>query len=470
MTFNSVGYAFFLPIVVAVCWRLRHRAQNVFLVLASYVFYGYWDPRFLLLLWFTTIADFLIAQRIEHAIDDRRRKIWLLGALSIQLGILAYFKYAGFFVDSARIVLSRVGVAADVPTLHVLLPIGVSFYTFQSISYTFDVFRRRVPATRNIVDYALYVAFFPVLVAGPIERARHLLPQVTHPRTKPTLEKIRSATGLILLGLFKKVVLADAMGPIADKAFGMHHPGAPTVAFGAYAFAIQIYADFSGYSDIARGSARLLGFELVKNFEQPYLSRNITEFWRRWHISLSTWLRDYLYVPLGGNRRGQFATYRNLLLTMILGGLWHGAGLPFVMWGAAHGSLLALHRWRTGDTASSVSEGPIRMRDVGRILGTFHLTALAWIFFRSSGWPQAVDLLGGLFRLRGPGLSADDLILVCVALAAMIVVDLFQRHLPTFEAWTSVPRPVRSAAYAAMVLSVIVWSGGSARPFIYFKF
>ena len=470
MTFNSVAYAIFLPVVVAVCWRLRHRAQNVFLVAASYVFYGYWDPRFLLLLWFTTGADFVIAQRIEGEDDDKRRKRWLLLALTVQLGILGYFKYAGFFVDSTRVLLSRVGIEPHVPILRVLLPIGVSFYTFQSISYTFDVYRRRMRATRNLVDYALFVAFFPVLVAGPIERARHLLPQVARPRTKPSIEKVRSGVGLILLGLFKKVVLADAMGPVADAAFGTHHPAATTVVFGAYAFAIQIYADFSGYSDIARGSARLLGFELIRNFEQPYLSRNITEFWRRWHISLSTWLRDYLYVPLGGNRRGKLTTYRNLFLTMVLGGLWHGAGLPFVMWGAAHGALLAVHRWRTGETTSSVSDGPIRTGDVGRIFVTFQLTTLAWIVFRSSGFSQVAMMFGGLVHLHGASLSADDVALVGLAFGVMVVMDLLQRLRPTFEAWTRTPRPVRAAAYAVLVLGLIVWSGGSARPFIYFHF
>jgi D-alanyl-lipoteichoic acid acyltransferase DltB (MBOAT superfamily) len=471
MTFNSIQYAIFLPVVLALYWRLAHRQQNALLLAASYVFYGAWDPRFLGLMMFSTATDYTVGKLLGRTADPKHRKWIFLVSLAVNLGILATFKYFDFFASSAAVLLEGLGIHAHMPTLKVLLPVGISFYTFHGISYTFDVYRRDIEPATDLLSFACFISFFPQLVAGPIGRAHLQLPQFEHPRTRPNRELVRSAGMLILFGLFKKVVLADSMGPVADAAFATKNPGTLTVLFGAYAFAIQIYADFSGYTDVARGSARLFGIELIRNFEQPYLSRNITEFWQRWHISLSTWLRDYLYVPLGGNRNGRWKTYRNLLLTMVLGGLWHGAGAGFVLWGATHGALLAIHRWFTGGRATRREASPnVRLTDAPRVLLTFHVTTLAWIFFRSSGWSQATQMLGGLLRPHGAVLPVDSIVLVTAGLLTTFATELSQRSGGTFERVTRLPVTVRAAAYAVMIVAVIVWSGGTARPFIYFQF
>ena len=327
MVFNSFVFAAFLPIVLLVYYRLSHRAQNAWLLAAGLLFYGWWDWRFLGLLGITTVLDFVSSNQIDRAIDPKVRRRWLLASLTGNLVILGFFKYFNFFVDSAVGVLGALGVEAHAPALRILLPIGVSFYTFQEMAYTIDVYRRDLKPSRSLLNFALFVCYFPQLVAGPIQRARDLLPQIEQPR-RVTGEQVRAGVQLIFIGLFKKVVVADALAPMADAHF--NQPSAfsgASLLLGLYLFAIQIYCDFSGYTDIARGVSKLLGIELAINFRQPYFATSITEFWRRWHISLSSWLRDYLYIPLGGNRGTTVQTYRNLLLTMLLGGLWHGAQL-----------------------------------------------------------------------------------------------------------------------------------------------
>jgi len=328
MTFNSFQFFVFLPVVLGTYWLLRRRHhQNLLLLVASYVFYGWWDYRFLSLLAISTVADFAIAQAMNRTESDRIRRRWLFASLGVNLGILGFFKYFNFFVDSAVSVLNSLGLSAHAPTLSIVLPVGISFYSFQTLSYAFDVYRRRLPAERNIITFGLYVAFFPQLVAGPIERAQRLLPQFQAERHRPSPMEVWSGSWLILIGLFKKIVLADGLAMVVQDRFtDPTGHGALSLLLGVYAFSIQIYGDFSGYSSIARGTSRLFGIELMRNFEQPYLSTNITQFWRTWHISLSTWLMDYLYIPLGGSQRGRRRTYINLMLTMLLGGLWHGAG------------------------------------------------------------------------------------------------------------------------------------------------
>ena len=334
MVFNSLQYLVFFPLVFAVYWQLKRRGQNVLLLLASWFFYAMWDWRFLGLMLLTTGVDFGVGRYLAMTEDDKKRKLAFGLSLGLNLTVLGFFKYFNFFVGSAADLLQTFGLDASEPTLRVLLPVGISFYTFHGISYTFDVFRRDIEPADDLLDFAVFVAFFPQLVAGPIGRAHLQLPQFEHERPPLRWEQARSGLCLILLGLFKKVAIADALAPFVDRTFT--EPGRASwisLLGGAYAFALQIYGDFAGYSDVARGSSRLLGIELPLNFEQPYLSRNITVFWRTWHISLSNWLRDYLYIPLGGNRGSRAKTYRNLMLTMVLGGLWHGAAWTFVAWG-----------------------------------------------------------------------------------------------------------------------------------------
>ncbi|MFM8971296.1 MAG: MBOAT family O-acyltransferase, partial [Actinomycetota bacterium] len=326
MSFNSLQFILLLVVVVLTYWRLRLRGQNRLLLVASYVFYGWWDWRFLVLLIVTTVVDFAIGIRIEEAVGERAKRVWLVSQLVFNLGILAFFKYANFFIDSAQQVADALGLEWSAPVLRIILPVGISFFVFHEISYAVDIFRGRLRAERNLATYALFIAYFPLLAAGPIERAWHLLPQLRTERRRPNRDQVYSGIVLIITGIFKKVVIADSVAVVANSVFARPEGrGFIPSAVGAVAFAIQIYGDFSGYTDVARGTSRLLGIEVFRNFEQPYLSTSITQFWRTWHISLSSWLHDYLYIPLGGNQRGRFATYRNLFLVMLIGGLWHGA-------------------------------------------------------------------------------------------------------------------------------------------------
>src|SRR4051812_32402043 len=375
MLFDTPIFIFFLTVVVAGYWCLKFRDQNRFLLVASYFFYGWWDWRFLLLMIGSTLIDYFIAIKIADTEDPRVRKGLLVLSLIINFSILGFFKYFNFFADSLVGALSGIGIHASLPVLRIILPPGISFYTFQEVAYIVDVYSGKLPASRSFLDYGLFISLFPHLIAGPIQRPSHLLPQVQKPRQWDS-EKGFDGLLLILEGLFRKCVIADNCALIANAAFGGSF-GKPSIVvglLGMYAFAWQIYGDFSGYSSIARGCAQLLGFHFMVNFRQPYLAESIQDFWRRWHISLSTWLRDYLYIPLGGNRYGERKTYRNLLLTMLLGGLWHGANWTFVVWGGIHGGSLAVERKLTrGMTAIS---GSLR-KWIKRVF-IFHLVCLTW--------------------------------------------------------------------------------------------
>lgn len=522
MIFNSYEYALFLPSVLILYWLVKHRAQNALLLVASYIFYGAWDYRFLGLMALTTSTDYTVGRLLGTTDDPRRRKRIFLISLCINLGVLGFFKYFNFFVDSGADFLRTLGFQAHPPTLKVLLPIGISFYTFHGISYTFDVYRREIEPSRDLLDFALFVSFFPQLVAGPIGRAQVQLPQFQKPRRRPSSERFASGLFLIVLGLFKKIVIADSVAPFVNAAFGgANRVGAIPLLIGVYGFALQIYGDFSGYSDIARGSSRLFGIELLRNFDQPYLSRNITAFWRTWHMSLSTWLRDYLYVPLGGNKKGKLATYRNLMVTMLLGGLWHGAAWTFVIWGGLHGAFLSLHRLMGGrrraeapiggavgtvpagpEFADRVRAGPSPLsgprsslaastvletfevrpphsappppfnprRDLIAALVTFHLVCFAWIFFRAESFTQAFDVITGIVTLRGGGPSIDAVARVGFAAVAVFSIDYHQRSKASELAplaWSPIPR---GALYFALGFLVVVFSGGTPVPFIYFQF
>jgi len=345
MLFNSGVFLKFFAGFLLLYWLVRNhlRARNILIVVASYLFYGWWDYRFLGLILFSSLLDYFVGLGIARQNDARRRKLWLTASIAANLGILGFFKYFDFFVTSFGTLLQKIGVPFQTSTLGIILPVGISFYTFQAMSYTIDVYRGNIPACRNVINFLAFVSFFPQLVAGPIERASHLLPQFerTLSITRPMLEE---GIWLIIWGMFKKVVIADNLDALVRMAFQNPSYSGPVVVLGTIAFGFQIYCDFSGYSDIARGTARVLGFDIMVNFNLPYFASNIREFWQRWHISLSTWLRDYLYISLGGNRRGEIRTYVNLFLTMLLGGLWHGAAWNFVLWGAWHGAGLVVYR------------------------------------------------------------------------------------------------------------------------------
>jgi len=471
VSFNSLQYAAFLPLVLALYWVLGRRAQNVLLLVASYVFYGAFDWRFLGLLILSTVTDFSVGRLLAGAEDERRRKRLFLVSLAVNLGILGLFKYFDFFITDGARFLGSLGIDLSPPVLRILLPVGISFYTFHGISYVFDVYRRKIEATSSLLDFSVFVAFFPQLVAGPIGRAQLQLPQFARPRTRPDRPQVRRALLLILLGLFKKVAIADALAPYVNDAFAS--PGTTSslgLLVGVWAFAFQIYGDFSGYSDIARGSASLLGIDLPENFNQPYLSRSITEFWRRWHISLSRWLRDYLYIPLGGNRAGGLLTYRNLLLTMLIGGLWHGAALTFVVWGGLHGLYLAGER-RFSTTAALDHRRPWSWRrDLVRTFLTFQLVSLAWVFFRAESLRAALDYLGGIARLQGGTTNRTAIALLVLAAGTVLLIDLFQHRARDHTPMLRWPPVARGLAYGLMVVPIVVFSGGAPVPFIYFNF
>jgi alginate O-acetyltransferase complex protein AlgI len=471
VTFNSVQYAVFFAVFLVVYWRMGRKPQNVLLLAASYVFYAAFDYRFLGLLVLSTGLDYYFGLAVDRPGDDRLRRRWLYASLAVNLGILGIFKYYDFFADSASRMLQRAGLDVHPPLLRILLPVGISFYTFHGISYVFDIYRRHIQPTRSLLDYSVFVAFFPQLVAGPIGRAHLQLPQFGRDRKRPDRDRVEEALALILTGLFKKVVIADGVSGIVTAGFASPaDAGALTLLAAAWGFALQIYGDFSGYTDIARGSAWLLGIDLPENFRQPYLSRSITEFWRRWHISLSNWLRDYLYIPLGGNRGSDLATYRNLILTMLLGGLWHGASWTFVVWGGLHGALLAGDRLRGRDRDDA--ERPLRWRrDWWRVLVTANLAAALFVIFRATTLGEAIDVFGGIITGRGGWTVEVNTVLVLgTAALATLVLDLaFRRSMGQVPLAGARPELVGVMAGLLLVL-LLVFSGGTPLPFIYFQF
>jgi len=403
---------------------------------------------------------------------------WLLTlSLTVNLGMLGIFKYFGFFADSFREMLLALGYEANPLTLSIVLPVGISFYTFQTLSYTIDVYRRELKPTRDALDFALFVAFFPQLVAGPIERAKNLLPNITAPRTL-SWEALGRGAVLCLLGLIKKVVIADAIGPSVDAVYASPDPSRVDIVFATWLFAVQIYCDFSGYTDIARGVAKMLGFRLMRNFAQPYFAADPQEFWRRWHISLSTWLRDYLYIPLGGNRGGRWATYRNLMATMTLGGLWHGAAWNFVLWGIYQGGLLSVHRALTGRhrrTGEGERRSLLAWASRGlAIFAFFQVVCYGWLLFRAQSFDQIRD-----FSLRLAGLGEPipaGLLMPSPPLAALLAMGfvfvwdvLIERSgdVRFYAAW---PLPVRAALYAGMVYLLVFGATTQTSNFIYFQF
>jgi alginate O-acetyltransferase complex protein AlgI len=486
MLFNSADYVLFLPLVLLVYWLLRRaglRAQNAWLLIASYVFYGWWDWRFLGLLFGTTLNDYLVGIGLERAEEPKRRRALILLSIGVNLGVLGFFKYYNFFVSSLIAAFAGLGVHLEAPTLKVILPVGISFYTFQALTYTIAVYRREMRATRDAIGFFAYVAFFPQLVAGPIERARHLLPQFFTPRvTDP--EAFASGLRQMLWGFFCKLVVADNCATVVNTIFDHKTPlPGSMMLLGSLLFAFQIYADFSGYSHIALGTARLFGFELMQNFATPYFSQSQPEFWRRWHISLSTWFRDYVYIPLGGNRASRPRQAFNLLVTFTLSGLWHGANWTFIVWGVLNG-LYVIPRVFIGEPLARPAGSPnffVRVPTVAlRMLMTFALTVVAWIFFRSrtisGAWSVIRQIASpSLFTSPVAGLRAFGLLTTtaCAALAIafLLTMEWWQRGRKyALELGDRAALVTWPACALVFVITLFFRYTGASLDFIYFQF
>jgi D-alanyl-lipoteichoic acid acyltransferase DltB (MBOAT superfamily) len=474
MLFNSWTFLPFLGVVLALYHLLPHRAQNVMLLAASCVFYGAWDWRFLILLTASTSVDYAVGLMLDAAASPARRKLLVAASCAVNLGILGFFKYFNFFIDNARALVAATGADPGPWHLELVLPVGISFYTFHAMSYAVDIYRGKLAPVRNYLDYMLFVLYFPQLVAGPIARAAALIPQVTHPR-RTTFDQVVSGLWLTLWGFFKKLVVADNLGRVADGVFNaLEPPGGFLCLLGVYAFAFQIYGDFSGYTDIARGLGKLMGFELALNFQLPYAATDPRDFWSRWHISLSTWLRDYLYIPLGGNRGGTAATCRNLLLTMLLGGLWHGAAWNFVLWGAYHGLLLVGHRLLTGErpaAADPPGSGPNPVVALLQRAAMFHAVCLGWLFFRATSLGQIGAMLGRLIGgpWGGPGWH-DPLGQLLLFGGMLWALELWLRNADdprTRPGWNVALGPLTVSFLLAALLFL---SAGPGKEFLYFQF
>jgi alginate O-acetyltransferase complex protein AlgI len=480
MLFTTLTFLLFLPTVFAAYWLLgSQRARNGVLVAASYFFYGWWDFRFAALMAIASFVDFVAAIALERTDDLRKRRLILFASCTCSLGLLAYFKYTGFFMENAQAMARVLGMHLTPVELKVVLPVGISFYTFQTLSYVIDVYRRQLPATRSLVDYMAYVSFFPQLVAGPIERAGHLLPQFQSLRRFDP-EQAKEGLRYIAWGFFKKLALADTFGLLATEGY-LYHATAdgPTLALATLCFAFQIYCDFSAYSDIAVGCGRLFDIELMRNFAYPYFSRSMAEFWRRWHISLSTWFSDYVYVPLGGSRRGRLLQARNVMITFLLSGLWHGASWNFVVWGGLNGiAVLPGVLWPRGRRAGRDDvpggEGVLpSLRSAAAMAATFLFVCTTWIFFRAATFPAA---LGILRRVFGPWTWKETTAALhvhatalCLLIALVIVEWLARRHRHPLH-WPAMPRPVRWLGYTALVWLTLSLSATTGGAFIYFQF
>jgi alginate O-acetyltransferase complex protein AlgI len=466
--FSSIEFYALLAIVLALVGLSRgENARRNILLVASYFSYGWWDWRFCLLIFTTTTIDYVAGRQLERLTDERRRRLWLVGSLTANLGMLFYFKYANFFLDSLRPLLHPVGL--DLPILNVVLPVGISFFTFHSMSYTIDVYWRKLPACRSLRDFLLFVAFFPQLVAGPIVRGAQFLPQLAgaHPVRG---ENLRRGLELFVRGFVKKVLFADTLAVYADPVFA--HPAAyasPVVWLAVTAYAGQIYYDFSGYTEMALGIGRMFGFELPVNFRHPYRARSVTEFWRRWHISLSTWLRDYLYIPLGGNRKGRGRTYVNLMATMLLGGLWHGASWTFVTWGALHGLGLVVDKLRMERRGERPEAPGSLVEQWLGWAGTFLFVLVTWVFFRAPDFPTAWAMLRKMAFLDSGG-AAWYYVYAMAALGLGALLHLWVVARGERDLVLDLRQPLAWVAVLGIAMVVLFFAPLNSSPFIYFQF
>lgn len=481
MLFNSLSFAVFFPIVFFSYWLIgkkSYRWQNIFLLFASYFFYSCWDWRFVFLLAFSTLLDYFSGLKIYHSQNKKAQKIWLIISVGINLGFLGFFKYYNFFIESFAELLVNLGFQPHYSTLSIILPVGISFYTFHGLSYVFDVYNKRIVPTKNIVDYTLFVSFFPLLVAGPIERATHLLPQIEKAR-KFNYSNVVDGMRQILWGLFKKMVIADNCAIYANELFNNYQSASGSELFlGAIFFTFQIYGDFSGYSDIALGTARMLGFDLLKNFNFPYFSRDIAEFWRRWHISLSSWFKDYLYIPLGGSRGGDWMRIRNTFIIFLVSGFWHGANWTFIVWGGLNAlfilpSIIMKTNRRNMDNIAVGRIFPTRKEFI-QIIITFNLVVFTWIFFRAESISHAVGYIKNMLNLSlftYPNLSKAALATL-ILIVFMTLVEWSGRddNYGIEKTFFRRPRFLRWSFYAFVILLIGLFMVTNESPFIYFQF
>jgi len=473
MLFNSLTFVVFLGVVLILHYLpFAWRTKKINLLLASYLFYAAWNPPFVLLLWLSTVVDWTVARRIHAETVQARRRAWLGLSLLVNLGMLGFFKYGGFVLDNFQAAMAVVGIDYQPAAWSIVLPVGISFYTFQTLAYSLDVYLRRAKPADSLLDFSLFVTFFPQLVAGPIVRPTQLIPQFAVPRIATTAQ-FKWGLALITLGLFNKIVIADGMlSGAADTVFGAKEMLHPLDAWlGTLAFAGQIFCDFAGYSTTAIGVALCLGFSLPDNFRYPYAAIGFSDFWRRWHISLSSWLRDYLYIPLGGNRKGSLRTYANLMTTMLLGGLWHGASWTFVVWGGLHGFYLAAERWLTARFGGRAIWNRWLPRLLLALL-TYALVNLTWVFFRAQDFATAWRMIDTMLTLNLDGkkvLATVDVVLVAGITAAMLAVHWFMRHRALDEVVAAVPRWLLGTTWGVMAWLIVI-TQGSSNAFIYFQF
>jgi D-alanyl-lipoteichoic acid acyltransferase DltB (MBOAT superfamily) len=483
MLFNSLDFAIFLPIVFLLYWFVAQKnlkLQNSLIVVASYVFYGWWDWRFLSLIIFSTVVDYLVGQRLRTEDKQSKRKVLLWTSIVVNLGFLGFFKYYNFFLENFVDAFSLFGMQINTNSLNIILPVGISFYTFQTLSYTIDVYRKKLEPTKDFMAFSAFVCFFPQLVAGPIERATNLLPQFYKKRT---FEYHKAVDGMrqILWGLFKKVVIADNCAEFANQIFNNSADmNGSTLVLGAIFFTFQIYGDFSGYSDIAIGTSRLFGFDLKQNFATPYFSRDIAEFWRRWHISLSTWFRDYLYIPLGGSRGGAWMKVRNTFAIFLVSGFWHGANWTFVIWGALN-AIYFLPLLLTNNNRKNlgvVAEGKLlpSFRELFAMLTTFTLTVFAWIFFRAENISHAFSYTNGIISesiLNLPNfIGMRKALITLLLIIFFLTVEWFGRNNKfAIQSLNSIKNNyLRNSIYLIIALAIISFGNFNENQFIYFQF
>lgn len=482
MLFNSIGFVIFLPVVFILYWFVTNKnlkLQNILLLLASYFFYACWDWRFLFLLMFSTLLDYFTGLKMQDAKNQKRKRFWFWLSIAINLGFLGIFKYYNFFAESFAEVISNVGLQVNPWTLKVILPVGISFYTFHGLSYVIDIYKNRIKAEKNFVDYAVFVSFFPLLVAGPIERATHLLPQI---KKRRTFDYSKAVDGLrqILWGLFKKIVIADNCAEFANQIFNnsADQPGS-NLALGAVFFAFQIYGDFSGYSDIAIGTARLFGIDLLRNFAFPYFSRDIAEFWRRWHISLSSWFKDYLYIPLGGSKGGNWLRIRNTFIIFIVSGFWHGANWTFIVWGALNAFFIlpSIIMKTNRNNLETVAQGNLlpTLKEFFQMIITFTLAVFAWIFFRAENIPHALSYISGIFSkslFSIPTITPHFPVLIIIILIIIFTIIEWlgrEQQYAIAKLGTKWKSALRYAMYYAIIIAIF-WFAGKDQQFIYFQF
>jgi len=480
MLFNSIDFAIFIPMFFMIYWLVAKKltVRNVFLLASSYLFYGWWDWRFLFLIAFSSIIDYTIGEKIHTAVNLKIKKRYLATSLFVNLGLLAYFKYANFFIDSFISSFRLFGANIDQVSLNIILPVGISFYTFQTLSYTIDIYRGKLAPSKDALSFFTFVAFFPQLVAGPIERASHLLPQF-HKTYRFNYTAVKSGVLLMAFGLFKKMVIADRLAIIVNEVYSSptDHGGQDLIIATVF-FAFQIYCDFSGYSDIAIGISRTLGFDLMKNFETPYFASSITDFWRRWHISLSSWFKDYVYIPLGGSRKSEFRVYLNLFFVFVVSGLWHGAAITFIIWGFIHGCFIVAEK-ACSNHGLIIKKDSVLKKTVFTLF-TFVIVCFAWIFFRAKSFSDSIYIASNLFNFNTGfknfyhlGLKYHEFYFEIIIIVLLLLFDFIHRKYNAVILLNKTPFLLRSLVYLVIIYAIFIfgiYGEGSVSEFIYFQF